>query len=73
MVFVVTCWNNGITAYIPQVSSPLRTSGEVVGSKEIATSSAVIVPWAKRLSVTEGTRPPPSDKVPKKIINLSPG
>jgi len=63
MIFVVTCWDNDIATYIPQVSSPLRTSGEVVGSKEIATSSAVIVPWAKR---------PPPKKVPK-IINLSPG
>jgi len=72
MTFAITCRNNDITRYVPHVSSPLSVSGEVVGSKEIPTSSAVIVPWAKRLSVTVGMRPPGGLKVPKKkVINLS--
>ena len=72
MTFVITCWNKDITTYLPHVSSPLTISGEVVGSKEIPTPSAVIVPWEKRLSVTVGMRPPGRLKVPKKkVINLS--
>jgi len=39
---------------VPQVSSPLRISGVVVGSKEIPISLAVMTPLAKRLSVTVG-------------------
>ena len=50
----------------------MTISGEVVGSKDIPTSSAVIVPWEKRLSVTVGMRPPGRLKVPKKkVIKLS--
>ena len=39
---------------VPQVSSPLTTALEVVGSKEIPISSEVIMPELKRLSVTVG-------------------
>lgn len=41
---------------LPHVNSPFRTSREVVGSKEIPISLALINPLEKRLSVTVGMR-----------------
>lgn len=38
----------------PHVSSPLLEVRDVVGSKETATRSEVMVPWLNRLSVTVG-------------------
>jgi len=69
MTFIATYWNNDITTYIPQVSSPLRTSGEVVGSKDIATSSAGIACWEKRLLVTVGMGRPPGVEKAKKLVH----
>jgi len=58
-----------LIAYVPQVSSPLRISGTVVGSKEIPISLAVMIPLAKALSVTVGIGVLVAGlKVPKKKI-----
>lgn len=44
-----------VTVNAPQVISPLTLLFSVVGSKEIPIALELIIPWAKRLSVTVGT------------------
>jgi hypothetical protein len=43
-----------VESVAPNVSSPFTTDAEVVGSKDTATRFCLIVPCAKRVSVTVG-------------------
>ncbi len=45
---------NLVESVPPNVNSPFLTDDVVVGSKDTATRSDVMVPWLKRLSVTVG-------------------
>jgi len=45
---------NLVESVPPNVNSPFLTDVVVVGSKDTATSSDVMVPWLKSLSVTVG-------------------
>lgn len=49
----------------PNVSSPLAAPEDVVGSNEMPIESSVMVPCAKRLSVTVGT-----EGVPETVVDV---